>query len=104
MSPTGGRRKFLESKIVKADSSGFEVAINDLNPMLFDWQKVVTRWALHKGKAALFEGCGLGKTFQQLEWARKICENTDGNVLILAPLAVAKQTHREGHLFAPISS
>ena len=34
----------------------------------------------------------MGKTFAQLEWAKHI----PGNVLILAPLAVAKQTIREG--------
>lgn len=35
----------------------------------------------------------------QLEWARLICEHTGGNVLILAPLAVAAQTVREGAKF-----
>jgi DNA modification methylase len=66
---------------------------------LFDWQKVVVRWALGKGKAALFEGCGLGKTLQQLAWADEVSRHTKGDVLILAPLAVAEQTKREGEKF-----
>ena len=28
------------------------------------------RWAVRKGRAALFADTGLGKTFMQLEWAR----------------------------------
>jgi DNA modification methylase len=90
---------FLKSKILRHQPNGFDVPIEQLNPMLFDWQKVLVRWALFKGKAALFESCGLGKTPQQLEWAQWVCEKTRGNVLILAPLAVAAQTKREGVKF-----
>ena len=68
----------------------------DVSPVLFEWQREVVRWALHLGKAALFEECGLGKTFQQIEWARHIAGRTGGKVLILAPLAVAHQTVAEG--------
>jgi len=38
----------------------------------------------------------MGKTLQQLEWARCVQEHTNKNVLIVAPLAVAAQTIREG--------
>lgn len=91
--------EFLQSKVIKHQPSGFGVDLDDLNPMLFDWQKVLSRWALYKGKAALFEDCGLGKTPQQLEWARCVHAETGGDILILAPLAVAKQTQREGLKF-----
>ena len=91
--------EFLKKKVLEIDPSGFEVALDDINPMLFDWQRVCVRWALYKGKAALFEACGLGKTPQQLEWARHVCLHTGGNVLILAPLAVSGQTVREGAKF-----
>lgn len=64
-----------------------------LNPMLFPFQQDCVRFALRRGRAGLFEDCGLGKSFQQLEWARVISEHKDGGrVLILAPLAVAQQT------------
>src|SRR5574337_145462 len=90
---------FLESKRIKAQPVGFDVADGDINPMLFPFQRDVVRWALRRGRAALFEDCGLGKTPQQLEWARHVCAHTGGDVLILAPLAVAQQTRREGEKF-----
>lgn len=92
-------REFLKKKHITASPSGFEVDTKDLNNNLFDWQKVVVRWALGKGKAALFEGCGLGKTLQQLCWADEVSIYTNGDVLILAPLAVAEQTRREAEKF-----
>jgi len=92
-------REFLESKVVKAQDVGFAIELSSLNPMLFDWQKSIVRWALMKGKAALFEECGLGKTPQQLEWAWQVVKWTGGNVLILTPLAVARQTEREAVKF-----
>lgn len=67
----------------------------DLHPALFPWQRDITRWALRKGRACLFEDCGLGKTLQQLAWAQKV----PGDVLILAPLAVSHQTVREAERF-----
>lgn len=70
-----------------------------LNDKLFPFQKDVVAWALRRGRAALFEDCGLGKTIQQLEWSRCVAEHTGGRVLILAPLAVSGQTVREGKKF-----
>ena len=81
---------FLKSKQISCDSSGFDCS--EFNSMLFDWQKDVTRWGLKKGKVAYFEECGLGKTIQQLEFAEQVHIHTDLPVLILAPLAVARQT------------
>ena len=60
----------------------------DVPPRLFDWQAAIARWAMRKGRAALFADCGLGKSFMQLAWAH----NVPGRVLILAPLCVAEQT------------
>ena len=79
---------FLESKHLLVDDSGITVTNNDINPMLFDFQRDLTRWALAKGSAAIFADTGLGKTFMQLEWARLL----DEPVLLVAPLAVAHQT------------
>ena len=91
--------QFLTGKLVAAQPVGFDVALDELNPTMFDWQRVVVQWALKRGCAALFESCGLGKTAQQLEWARHIARLTGGDVLILAPLAVSSQTVREGAKF-----
>lgn len=90
--------EFLEGKRVTFEPQGFEPG--ELNPMLFDWQKDVVRWACRKGRACLFEECGCGKTVQQLEWAKQVCDNTHGGrVLVVAPLAVSAQTVREGRKF-----
>lgn len=86
---------FLDGKVQKARPCGFEVRPDKLNAGLFQFQRDIVAWALRKGRAALFCDCGLGKTIMQLEWANQI----DGRVLILAPLAVAQQTVREGRKF-----
>lgn len=89
--------EFLASKAPRVESAGIDPG--PVNPMLFGWQAEIVRWALRRGRAALFEDCGLGKSPQQLEWARQVAEQTGKPVLILAPLAVAEQTMREGRKF-----
>lgn len=91
--------QFLHQKIEGHQASGFVVDMEQISPDLFEWQKLIVRWALFKGRSALFAGCGLGKTPMQLEWAQKIHEQEGGSILILAPLAVAAQTQREGEKF-----
>ena len=92
-------RQFIASKAITTEMSGIDVDKESLNPKLYDFQKDIVRWALAKGKAAIFADCGLGKTPMQLEWAKNICEHTGGKVLILAPLAVSSQTVHEGEKF-----
>ena len=82
---------YLASKKSSHECSGIDVEVGTLHCRLFDFQRDIVRWALRKGKAAVFADCGLGKTLIQLEWARHV----PGRVLILAPLAVAQQTERE---------
>lgn len=72
---------------------------DQLNPMLYEFQRDIVRWALAKGRAAIFADCGLGKTPMQLEWAKNVCLCMGGSVLILAPLAVSSQTVQEGKKF-----
>jgi DNA modification methylase/superfamily II DNA or RNA helicase len=88
---------FIKNKIRKAQEYGFEAS--KITAPLFDWQKQVVEWAIKKGRAALFEECGLGKTFQQLEWAHQVSIYTEKPVLVLTPLAVAKQTESEALKF-----
>ena len=88
---------FLKTKEIRYDSSGFEP--KEDNQKLFQWQSDIVRWALIKGKAAIFADCGLGKTPMQLQWAKQVSEHEGKPVLICAPLAVAKQTQREGVKF-----
>lgn len=91
--------QFIASKRIISQASGFTIDRDRINPMLFSFQEDIVHWALRRGKAALFADCGLGKTPMQLEWAQQVVNHTGGNVLILAPLAVSKQTQREGEKF-----
>jgi superfamily II DNA or RNA helicase len=88
---------FIERKTQLADGDGFEPLY--MPSGLFDFQAAMVEWALRKGKGALFEDCGLGKTFQELAWAENVVRKTNRPVLILTPLAVASQTMREGTKF-----
>lgn len=92
-------QQFLNQKNYVMESTGFQVSQDELNPKLFQYEKDIVRWALAKGKAAIFSDCGTGKTAIQLAWADEICRRTGGTVLVLAPLAVADQTRREGEKF-----
>lgn len=83
---------FLASKQLTVQAAGRKVDASNLHPALFPFQRDLVRWALAKGRAALFADTGLGKTLMQLEWARQTGQRT----LILAPLSVARQTVREG--------
>ena len=94
-----GYDAFLATKRENVKAVGFDVEESAMTPMLFDWQRHIVKWALARGRAALFEDCGLGKTAQQVEWARHVVAHTGRAVLILAPLAVADQTVREGAKF-----
>lgn len=92
-------KEFLKGKKTKKTESGFSIETNELNPVLFDFQKFCVKRALEAGKFALFEDCGLGKTIQQLEWAKQIILKCNVSVLVLAPLAVIGQTIKEGQKF-----
>lgn len=82
---------FLRTKITVADRAGFEVDAEAINSLLFPFQRDLTRWAVRKGRAAIFADAGMGKTLMQLEWARLMGQKT----LIIAPLSVARQTVRQ---------
>lgn len=90
--------EFLLKKSRCVSASGFDVDDASIHAALYPFQRDIVRWALRRGRAALFEDCGLGKTIQQLEWARHVHRKTGMPVLILAPLAVASQTQREGEM------
>ena len=90
---------FIRSKVRSAKPKGFEVAASDLPPMLKPWQAECVRWALHQGRAALFEDTGLGKTFQQLAWADQVYRRDGRPVVIHTPVGIRAQTRREAEKF-----
>ena len=76
---------FLKKKKITIEPSGFDCT--ERNPALFGWQNDVVRWALRKGKCAIFSDCGTGKTRLLLQWAQKVHEHEGRAILILCPLA-----------------
>lgn len=89
--------EFIASKALRTEPCGFTP--DSLAGHLFEFQADIVRWALIRGRAAIFADCGMGKTAMQLEWADRVVDHTGGRVLILAPLAVAQQTVREAAKF-----
>ncbi len=88
---------FLEKKSQQAGDDGFDPVW--MPDWLYDFQQHLVEWSLRKGRAAIFADCGLGKTPMQLVWAENVVRKTNGRVLILTPLAVSRQTMREGEKF-----
>lgn len=82
---------FLASKQRGCSEHGHHINPDAAHPGLHPWQAEIVAWAVRKGRAALWEDTGLGKTRQQVEWARL----SGATSLIVAPLAVSAQTLRE---------
>ncbi|MGL5003047.1 MAG: helicase, partial [Casimicrobium sp.] len=70
----------------------------ELNATLRDHQRHGVEFALRAGRSALFYDTGLGKTRMMLDWGRCVVEYTNKPVLMLAPVAVAKQHLREAEI------
>lgn len=90
-------QQFLHNKSQEGADHGFEPTF--MPSQLKDFQAAMVEWSVRKGRGAMFEDCGMGKTFQSLVWAQNVVQHTNKPVLILAPLAVAAQTVREGEKF-----
>ena len=88
-------REFLESKMVIAPESGFDVDPAQVNPALKPHQRDAVVWAVKGGKRALFESFGLGKTVQELEFCRLVTEKEGGKALIVLPLGVKQEFARD---------
>lgn len=82
---------FVAGKLRPFVPCGREVRDSEIHPSLFPFQRALVRWACRMGRAAIFADCGLGKSRQQVEWARMMGQR----VLIFAPLTVAEQTIAE---------
>ena len=62
--------EFLESKAQHGAAHGF--APPWMPAFLKDFQAALVEWAIHKGRAAIFADCGLGKTVMELVWAENV--------------------------------
>lgn len=87
--------QFLASKVVTARPLGFDVADEEINPVLLPHARAAVRWAVAGGRRALFESFGLHKTVQQLEIMRLVTARTGGRGLIVLPLGVKQEFARD---------
>lgn len=85
---------FLAAKAPRPMAIGIEPG--EMPAHLFDYQALCVKFALRRGRAAIFLGTGLGKTRIQLEWAKQSAAASNNHALILAPLAVGWQIAEEG--------
>ena len=90
--------EFLKLKIKIDPDTGLQI-IGNLPSNLFPHQRDIVKWALKRGRAAIFAQTGLGKSFMELAWGHEIFTTTGGNILLLTPLAVAAQMVREAQKF-----
>jgi superfamily II DNA or RNA helicase len=88
--------EFIARKRMQVATYGFDATV--INPHLKDWQARIVKWAVKRGRAALFEGTGLGKTLQQLVWCENVVKHA-GPVLLICPLGVRLQTKEESAKF-----
>ncbi len=58
---------FLRAKVLSTPDMGITVEEDEINPILKPHQRAIVRWALKRGRAAIFASFGLGKTVCQLE-------------------------------------
>jgi hypothetical protein len=85
-------KEFLKEKTITHKSTGFEVLPDQIHPIAKPHQNSTIRYALRKGKAAIFHDTGLGKTLDQLEIGRLTIEETNLPFLLVMPLNVAYET------------
>lgn len=90
-------RTFLESKFKFSKSWGFDVPESDVNSLMKPHQRDVIRWAVKKGRAAIFMAFGLGKGMTQQETLRLVLQHDaqEGRGLIIAPLGVRQEFMRD---------
>lgn len=90
-------RAFIAGKGRRAAARGFEPG--EMPAGLFGHQRHMVEFACRAGSAACFYDTGLGKTAIELAWADQVRRRTGRPALILAPLAVGRQTAREAARF-----
>jgi hypothetical protein len=89
---------FLAGKAIVDPATGL-TGTPSLPPAMFAFQRDITTWALHRGRAALFAGTGLGKSLMELAWADEVHRETGRDIVHLAPLSVSAALMREAAKF-----
>jgi hypothetical protein len=91
--------EFIAMKAPAAEQRGLS-SVPILAAHLFPFQREATAFGLRSGSWGCFFDTGLGKTACELEWCRHAADATNGQALILTPLAVARQIEAEGRRWA----
>lgn len=91
-------RQFLAGKAAEAPLRGLR-CVPQLSAHLFPFQRAAVGFNLLAGGSGLFFDTGLGKTVCELEYLEHARSATNGRALLLTPLAVTQQIHREGVRF-----
>lgn len=88
-------RQFLKAKVAVAPRFGFDVADDEIHPILKPHQRAIVRWMIAGGRRACFAAFGLGKSVIQLEAVRLTRARAGGRGLIVAPLGVRQEFMRD---------
>ena len=92
-------KAFLDDKARLATPGGLDVDPSEVHPALMPHQRDAVCWAVGRGRAALFEAFGLGKSIQQLEICRlMLAKLGGGKALIVCPLGVRQEFARDARL------
>ncbi|WP_346921324.1 DEAD/DEAH box helicase [Glutamicibacter creatinolyticus] len=83
--------QLLARRLQQTQPEGHHVTDDQLHDSLKPFQRQIIKWAVLRGRAAIWADTGLGKTRMQLEWAR----HSGVYSLVIAPLAVCQQTIEE---------
>lgn len=94
---TSTYQEFLAGKAPRTTALGIEPS--PTNRALFDYQAACAEFLIRRGGGGLFLDTGLGKTMVQLEWCHQVRAAAGGRVLVITPLAVARQFAREAERF-----
>ncbi|KAA6459667.1 DNA methylase N-4 [Acidobacteria bacterium AB60] len=89
---------FLRAKVLTMPDMGIEIEDGEIHPILKLHQRAIVRWAVRRGRAAIFSAFGLGKTVCQLEILRLLIKHLGGDGLIVAPLGVRLEFMRDAEM------
>jgi DNA modification methylase len=87
--------QFLNSKVLYAKPVGIDISEEALNKALYDAQAASSKWAISRGRAALFLDTGFGKTRIILEFAHHLAVKQGKRALIVCPLSVIDEFIKE---------
>lgn len=89
--------EFIRNRSQFGNGCGFDPVY--MPDCAIDFQSSLIEWLTRLGRGAIFADCGLGKTLMQLAWLQNCRQKTNKPVLLLAPLAVGRQTVKEAAKF-----